>query len=110
MFANESKAGTKQLRACKSAFGSCRKYEDDVVTAMQACSKSLDQLKLKAKTLTANSAAVTAAQSKVASLTAARAARSCSAVLGSVSLLVLYINQVSYLDLIFGTQARKISN
>ena len=56
---------TTQVKACKAAFGKCRKYEDSVVTAIHACSKSTDDLKAKAKSLTANSKAVTAAQTKV---------------------------------------------
>ena len=38
-FQGEAAAIKTQFKACKSAFGSCRKYEDDVLTSVVSCSK-----------------------------------------------------------------------
>merc|ERR1712117_537443 len=65
---DESKAITKQLNKCKSAFGTCRKYEDDAIASIVGCSSSASDLTKKAAQLSANSNAMTAAKTKMASL------------------------------------------
>merc|ERR1711976_211669 len=65
---DESKAITKQLNKCKSAFGTCRKYEDDAISSIVSCSSSTSKLTAKAAQLSANSKAMTAAKTKMASL------------------------------------------
>ena len=65
---DESKAITKQLNKCKSAFGKCRKYEDDAIASIVSCSSSSSKLTAKAAQLSANSKAMTAAKTKMASL------------------------------------------
>ena len=43
------------VKSCKSAFGKCRKYEDDVGDILFACEQNADTLKLKLKALSENS-------------------------------------------------------
>ena len=97
-FKKEADAVAKQLKACKSAFSVCRKYEDDTIKSLSACSKSEEKLKEKAKQLSTNKAAVEKAQAKVSKLTGgtgrkSRQASSCSDVLKSVTLLIVIVNQ-----------------
>ena len=56
------------LEDCKSAFGKCRKYEDDVAAALYACDQDPNVLKKKLKNLSENKAAVTQVQTKISSL------------------------------------------
>merc|ERR1711997_1164810 len=46
------------LKSCKEAFSKCRKYEDDAVASMAACSVTSAALKAKAAALSANSKTV----------------------------------------------------
>jgi len=97
-FKKEADLVAKQLKACKSAFSVCRKYEDDTIKSLSACSKSEDKLKEKAKQLSTNKAAVEKALAKVNKLTGAsgrrtRQASSCSDVVKSVTLLIVIVNQ-----------------
>ena len=71
------------MKICRAAFGKCRKYEDDVGTIIQSCGVSATSLKSKLKSLTANSAALTSAKTKITSLAskkqrAARAISTCA--------------------------------
>merc|ERR1719342_2041987 len=75
-FTGEAAAIKTQFKACKSAFGSCRKYEDDVLTSVVSCSKSPEAQKQAAAALSANVDAVKDAQEKINSLTARRVRRS----------------------------------
>merc|ERR1712147_489576 len=59
----------KGLKACKDAFSTCRKFEDDAVASMAACSVSADTLKAKAAALSANVDATNEAAAKVAAVT-----------------------------------------
>merc|ERR1711983_441871 len=59
----------KGLKACKDAFSKCRKYEDDAVASMAACSVSADAPKAKAAALSANVDSTNAAAAKVAEVT-----------------------------------------
>merc|ERR1719343_1119301 len=60
------------LKACKDAFSTCRKFEDEAVSSMAACSVSVDTLKAKAAALSANHESMTAAKSKVSGITSSR--------------------------------------
>merc|ERR1712213_293585 len=53
------------VKACKAAFGKCRKYEDDVGDIIFSCEQNSDTLKLKLKALSDNSDKVSSVQSKV---------------------------------------------
>ena len=66
----------KGLKACKDAFSTCRKYEDDAVTAMAACVVSADTLQAKAAALSANVDSVSAVSTKVATVTGSSRRRS----------------------------------
>ena len=74
-FASESQEITKQLKKCKNAFIKCRKYEDDAISSITACSQSSSKLTAKAAQLTANSNAMTSAKTKMSSLASGREAR-----------------------------------
>ena len=53
------------LKACKEAFSKCRKFEDDAISSMAACSVSVDKLKEKAAALYKSKAAMDDAKAKV---------------------------------------------
>jgi hypothetical protein len=57
-----------QLASCKSNFSACKQAEDDGMKAMSSCSTSKADLLASAKTLTANSAGLDSAKTKVDSL------------------------------------------
>merc|ERR1711992_116711 len=83
---DEAGAIATALKTCTTAFGKCRKFEDDASTALAACSSDSSKLTMKAAALLANSDAVTAAQTKVKTLTnssrrLARAASTCAEIL-----------------------------
>merc|ERR1719422_2037644 len=69
----------KGLKACKDAFSTCRKYEDDAVASMAACSVSADTLQAKAAALSANVESVSAVSAKVAAVTGSSRRRSARA-------------------------------
>merc|ERR1712227_1101706 len=89
-------AATAQLKACRGNFSACKQAEDDGMKAMSSCSTSKADLLASAKTLTANSAGLDAAKTKVDSLAgngtrspffaaAARAAESCAEIITIVT-------------------------
>ena len=97
-FKTEADAIAKQLKACKEAFRTCRKYEDDAIKSLSACSKSTDKLKETAKQLGENKAALVNAQAKVDALITAserqqRQASSCLHIVQMVSLLITIVDQ-----------------
>ena len=53
------------VKACKAAFGKCRKYEDDVGDIIFSCEQNADTLKLKLKALSENSDKVAQVAAKV---------------------------------------------
>merc|ERR1719356_475499 len=65
----EVSAIAQGLKACKNAFSTCRKYEDEAVSSMAACSVSVDTLKAKAAALSQSKTAMDAAASTVAGIT-----------------------------------------
>jgi len=50
----EAIAVARQLKACRTQFGTCRKYQDDALTVVSACSKSPNDLLVKAKQIKNN--------------------------------------------------------
>merc|ERR1712227_457657 len=89
-------ASTAQLKACRGNFSACKQAEDDGMKAMSSCATSKADLLASAKTLTANSAGLDAAKTKVDSLAgngtrspffaaAARAAESCAEIITIVT-------------------------
>merc|ERR1712051_114513 len=74
-FPTEAKNVAKLLKTCVTSFGECRKYEDDAITIMAACSSDASTLTSKAAALSANSDAVADAQAKVAELAASAGRR-----------------------------------
>ena len=62
----EAAAIAQQKSYCTGNFSVCRKYEDDVVTAISACSQSSAKLVYKAKALKANIDSLTAMKATVA--------------------------------------------
>jgi len=88
----------KQLNKCKAAFSKCRKYEDDAVDALSACTKTQQQHTQKAAQLKANQDALSAAKTKMASLAsgatssrhrgARQTATSCSSVITKATTLI----------------------
>ena len=68
----ESSAITSALKACTTAFGKCRKFEDAASTAIMSCASDSSKLTKKAANLAANNASMTAAREKMASLAASR--------------------------------------
>ena len=62
----EIKNATKK---CKDAFMKCRKFEDDAVSILKACSESTQKLKQKAAALSKNKDAMTEAKAKIAKTT-----------------------------------------
>ena len=68
----ESSAITSALKACTTAFGKCRKFEDAASTAIMSCASDSSKLTKKAANLAANNASMTAAKEKMASLASSR--------------------------------------
>merc|ERR1711994_956542 len=68
----EVSAIAQGLKACKDAFSTCRKFEDEAVSSMAACSVSVDALKAKAAALSQSKTAMDAAASTVAGITGNR--------------------------------------
>ena len=67
--AKESQAMATALKTCKGKYGSCRKYKEEIIDIVSACSKSLDGHKEKAKQLAENVENMKAAQGAVAKVT-----------------------------------------
>merc|ERR1711944_275519 len=61
-------AALAQLKACRGNFSACKQAEDDGMKAMSSCSTSKADLLASAATLTANSAGLDSAKTKVDSL------------------------------------------
>merc|ERR1712156_377254 len=55
MGSSNNTAVVTAVKACKAAFGKCRKYEDDVGDIIFSCEQNADTLKLKLKALSDNS-------------------------------------------------------
>ena len=74
----------KGLKACKEEFSKCRKYEDEVISIMAACSHPVHQLKQKAAVLYTNKVSIEAARTKVAGVEKTSSSESCGQFLQSV--------------------------
>merc|ERR1712223_2330254 len=102
---SKSKEFAKALKVCTNAFGKCRKYEDDVGSAIHACNIDTSTLTKKLKNLQANSAALSSLQTKLNSTASSRNVRdasdrslTCSAVISTSTTVVSLVSQnpVSY--------------
>ena len=74
----------KGLKACKEEFSKCRKYEDEVISIMAACSHPVHQLKQKAAILYTNKMSIETARTKVAGVEKTSSSESCGQFLQSV--------------------------
>merc|ERR1712038_1915253 len=88
-FSTEAKTIANQLKNCTKAFGKCRKYEDDAITAITACNSNSNSLTLKVATLTKNAEALAKAQKTVKALAASRRQRSSTAATSCVEVISL---------------------
>ena len=88
----------KGLKKCKEAFAKCRKFEDDAVSTISACSKSTDKLKQKAAQLNANKDAVAAAKAKIKKTTGSRRVR---AVATTCAEFIALVQECKYNGLLF---------
>merc|ERR1712242_409941 len=68
----EVSAIAQGLKACKDAFSTCRKFEDEAVSSTAACSVPVSTLKAKAAALSLSKSAMDAAASTVAGITGSR--------------------------------------
>merc|ERR1712223_1911854 len=93
------------MGVCTNAFGKCRKYEDDVGSAIHACNIDTSTLAKKLKNLQVNSAALSSLQTKLNSTASSRNVRdasdrslTCSAVISTSTTVVSLVSQnpVSY--------------
>ena len=80
----------KGLKACKDAFAKCRKFEDDAVKTISACSKSTDKLKEKVSRLSANKNAMEEAKAKIKKTTGRRRTRAAASTCGEFIDLVIF--------------------
>merc|ERR550519_1132756 len=114
----ESSATTKALKACTTAFGKCRKFEDAASTAIMSCASDSSKLTKKAANLAANNASMTAAKEKMASLASSRyhsgrksraTATSCSEII-TISTTIVKIVEQNPQSTKISTYAKKISS
>jgi len=115
---NESKAITAALKNCTTAFQKCRKFEDAAGKAISSCASDSSKLIKKAANLAANSASMTAAKTKMSSLSTssgkklvvrATAAASCADVI-SISKKISKISMTFPQSPMITTYAKKISS
>ena len=67
--AKESQTMATALKSCKGKYGNCRKYKEDIINVVSACSKSSKKKMEKAKALSENVDNMKAAQGAVAKVT-----------------------------------------
>ena len=91
-FKNAKEANKK----CRDAFTSCKKYEDDAVDILSACSSDVSKLSETAKLLSMNSNAVKKAQEKVKALTGSTSTRAKRAVATTCMELITKVKQCEY--------------
>ena len=70
--AEESKSMAAALKTCKGSYGDCRKYKEDIISIVSACSKDVNKQKEKAKVLAENVDNMKNAQAAVAGITGSR--------------------------------------
>merc|ERR1711936_1237866 len=85
----------KGLKACKDSFAKCRKFEDDAVKSISACSKSPDNLKEKVSKLSANKNAMEEAKAKIKKTTGRRRTRAAASTCGEFIDLVIFLVKVA---------------
>merc|ERR1711997_613020 len=88
------KAVVKQLSLCKGNFSACKQAEDDGMKAMSSCSTSKAALLASAKTLTANSAGLDSAKTKVDSLANSSSTRAAAASCAEIITIVTEITTI----------------
>merc|ERR1712088_673384 len=93
---SDQKLVIAQLSACKGNFSACKQAEDDGMKAMSSCSTSSADLLASAKTLTANSAGLDSAKTKVDSLanSTSRKARAAAASCAEIITIVTEIKTI----------------
>jgi hypothetical protein len=74
----QANSQTAQNQACLSAFGTCRKYQDDVGPAISSCDQKPSALTSKLKSLLENQNMVNNAQAAIAKLTSGAGLRQSS--------------------------------
>merc|ERR1711936_472540 len=113
----ESSAITQALKACTTAFGKCRKFEDAASTAIMSCASDSSKLTKKAANLAANNASMNTAKEKMASLASsryhnvrqARSAASCAEVI-TISQTIVKITEQNPQSTKITTYSKKISS
>merc|ERR1711997_537218 len=88
------KAVVAQLSLCKGNFSACKQAEDDGMKAMSSCATSKDALLASAKTLTANSAGLDSAKTKVDSLANSSSTRAAAASCAEIITIVTEIKTI----------------
>ena len=83
-------------KKCRDAFTSCKKYEDDAVGILSACSSDVSKLTDTAKMLSINSNAVKKAQEKVKTLTGSARTRFKRAVATTCTELIAKVKQCKF--------------
>lgn len=111
--ADEAKAMADALSTCRSSFGTCRKYEDDIGNIIHSCNANPDALKSKLKSLTANADSLAAAKKKITELSArkgrvVRSLTTCAEVSDALTELLMLVSQNPASTMI-ATIATKIS-
>merc|ERR1711997_681608 len=91
---SSQKAVIAQLSSCKGNFSACKQAEDDGMKAMSSCATSKDALLASAKTLTANSAGLDSAKTKVDSLANSSSTRAAAANCSEIITIVTEIKTI----------------
>ena len=96
---DDSKAIVKQMGLCKGNFSLCKKFEDEGLVAISACSESTADLLTKAKALTASKTGLTAAKTAASTLstrlgqTGRAAATTCAEVVAKITALLKAVGE-----------------
>jgi len=103
----------EQAKNCKKAFSDCKKYQDDAVDTLSACSADVSKLTEKAAALNKNAEAVKKAKAKVKELTGSKrikraVATTCTEVITKVKALVTVVQQSPAATIVY-TYAVEIS-
>merc|ERR1719507_2371468 len=91
---SSQKAVIAQLSSYKGNFSACKQAEDDGMKAMSSCATSKDALLASAKTLTANSAGLDSAKTKVDSLANSSSTRAAAANCSEIITIVTEIKTI----------------
>ena len=87
----------KQMGYCRGNFSLCKKFEDEGLVAISACSESTSDLLTKAKALTASKSGLTAAKTAASTLATRREARAaattCAEVISKITALLKAVGE-----------------